>query len=67
MENVLPEYLTAQQAAVMHSLKDGAQPVEILCEALALPPQTVLTLLTGLELFGLVRMLPGRMAERCVV
>ncbi len=60
----LPDYLTAQQLAVMNGLQNGPTAVEALCEATGLAAGALLTLLTGLELFGLIDMLPGRMVTR---
>ena len=65
-ETKLPSYLTAQQLAVINCLEDGPAAVEALCEALAMPVGALLTLITGLELFGLVKMMPGRMVTRCI-
>ena len=65
-ESKLPSYLTAQQLAVINCLEDGPAAVEALCEALAMPVGALLTLITGLELFGLVKMMPGRMVTRCI-
>ncbi len=65
-ENKLPDYLTDQQAAVMNCLQNGPAAIETLCEATDLAAGTLLTLITGLELFGLVKMLPGRMVARCI-
>ncbi|MFV0498086.1 MAG: DNA-processing protein DprA [Candidatus Fimivivens sp.] len=62
----LPNYLTAQQIALLKGLEDGPVAIEALCETLALPVGTILTLITGLELFGLVKMLPGRKVMRCI-
>ncbi len=63
----LPEYLTAQQLAVMNSLQNGPAAIESLCETTGLEAGMLLTLLTGLELFGLIKMLPGRMVTRCIL
>lgn len=62
----LPDYLTAQQVAVMNCLQNGPTAIETLCEAMNLSAGVLLTLITGLELFGLVKMLPGRMVARCI-
>lgn len=58
----LPDYLTPQQAAVMTLLRRNAAPMAVqeLCAALGLPAGELLTLLTGLELYGLAQTLPGR-------
>lgn len=65
-DEALPDYLTAQQLAVMNSLQNGPTAVEALCEATGLAAGALLTLLTGLELFGLIKMMPGRMVTRCI-
>lgn len=62
----LPDYLTAQQLAVMNGLQNGPAAIETLCEATNLEAGVLLTLLTGLELFGLIKMMPGRMVARCI-
>lgn len=62
----LPDYLTAQQILLMNALQNGPVGIEALCEATGLAAGALLTLLTGLELFGLIQMLPGRMVMRCI-
>ena len=55
--------LSPEQAAVLAALAEGPETVSQLCERCALPAGVVLAALTALELLGLARLLPGRMAE----
>lgn len=65
-EMKLPDFLTAEQIEVMNCLQGAPVAIETLCETLNLQPAPLLTLITGLELFGLIKMLPGRMIMRCI-
>lgn len=58
-----PAYLSGEQAKVYAALAAGPQPVDLLCERCGLAAGALLAILTQLELFGLVRLLPGRMVE----
>ena len=58
-----PAYLSGEQAKVYAALAAGPQPVDLLCERCELAAGALLAILTQLELFGLVRLLPGRMVE----
>ena len=60
---VPPAYLSGEQAKVYAALAAGSQPVDLLCERCELAAGALLAILTQLELFGLVRLLPGRMVE----
>ncbi len=58
-----PAYLSSEQGEIYRALSDGPKPLDALCERCTLPAGMLLSLLTQLELFGLVRLLPGRIAE----
>ncbi|MEG2174405.1 MAG: DNA-processing protein DprA [Oscillospiraceae bacterium] len=57
--NVIPDYLSTRQAAVLECLLKGEAPVGALCEQLGGPVGEILATLTQLELFGLAEALPG--------
>lgn len=59
-----PEYLSDEQAGLLKALGKGECSVDELCEKLEAEPAKVLSLITGLELFGLVQTLPGRKIVR---
>ena len=60
---VPPAYLSGEQAKVYAALAAGSQPVDLLCERCELAAGALLAILTQLELFGLVRLLPGGVVE----
>ena len=47
----------------MEALNDGQMTVDDLCEKTGIPAGELLTTLTGLELFRLIEILPGRMVK----
>ncbi|MBQ2752321.1 MAG: DNA-processing protein DprA [Oscillospiraceae bacterium] len=60
----IPAYLNTVQADILRRLFEGECLIDELCEQGS--AAEVLTALTGLELFGLVEILPGRMVRRCI-
>ena len=63
-ENEIPDYLNTVQAAVMRRLFEGECQLDELCDSLSVSAAEIMTALTGLELFGLAEILPGRMVRR---
>ena len=63
----IPGYLNERQNAVMQLLGKSALTVDELCEQLCIPAGEMLTTLTGLELFKLVEILPGRMVKSRII
>ena len=59
----LPAYLNERQTKVMGLLSDGQLTVDDICEKTGIPAGELLTTLTGLELFRLIEILPGRMVK----
>ncbi len=59
----LPPYLNERQTKVMNLLVNGQLTVDDLCEQLDITAGEMLTILTGLELFRLIEILPGRMVK----
>jgi len=62
-ETALPAYLNERQVKVMNALANGQLTVDDLCEQTGIAAGELLTTLTGLELFRLIEMLPGRMVK----
>lgn len=60
VERALPEYLSAEQTGILKALGSEECPIDEICEKLQIEPAKALSLITGLELFGLVQTLPGR-------
>lgn len=56
----VPDYLAPGQAAVYQLLQEKGRTVEELAQLTGQPVEQLLTALTGLEIFGLVQALPGR-------
>ena len=56
--------LTGPEAAVVRALSGGAARVEELLEVCGMEPRELNTVLTSLEILGIIRQLPGRRVER---
>lgn len=63
-EEKIPEHLNPLQADILRQLFAGECLLDELCEKVSGSAGEVLTALTGLELFGLAEILPGRMVRR---
>ena len=59
----LPDDLSAQQKRIAEALENGALHADELAQSLELDPSELMTELTELEIFGVVRSLPGKMFE----
>ena len=59
----LPDDLSAQQKRIAEALENGALHADELAHSLELDPSELMTELTELEIFGVVRSLPGKMFE----
>ena len=59
----LPDDLTDSQRSIANELADGPKHADELSRALDMDPSALMTELTELEIFGVVRSLPGKMFE----
>lgn len=59
----LPDDLSSQQKRIAEALENGALHADELAQSLELDPSELMTELTELEIFGVVRSLPGKMFE----
>ena len=59
----LPNDLSEQQMRISEALLDGAKHADELAQHLEIDPSELMTELTELEIFGIVRSLPGKMYE----
>ena len=59
----LPDDLSAQQKRIAEALENGALHADELAQSLEIDPSELMTELTELEIFGVVRSLPGKMFE----
>ena len=61
--NELPQDLSQQQVRIAEALESGVMHADELAQRLELDPSELMTELTELEIFGVVRSLPGKMYE----
>ena len=62
----IPQFLNEEQQAVMKLIAEESMNVSELCERASIPAGEALALITQLELFGLVKMMPGRIVKCCI-
>ncbi len=63
MSAELPQDISQQQRGIAEMLENGALHADELAQSLGLDPSELMTELTELEIFGVVRSLPGKMYE----
>lgn len=62
----IPQFLNQEQQTVMKLVAEESMNVSELCERASIPASEALALITQLELFGLVKMMPGRIVKCCI-